>query len=871
MIDIRDNWRIGLLVVLCVLAALALFGPLGASGGGADFLDSNGTVGETIDTATTDESGEYSVELPEGEYQVTVDKVGYEPFTGNVSVISNDTATLDITLNASDTGAVEGTVTQNGTGVSDIGIEFRSNQTGIATATSDESGEYALDLSPGEYSVVVDETGYERFETTVSVESGTSTTEAIALNATETGTVAGTVTSNNETVDGLTVAFVNGNRTTGTVTTDENGTYEITLNAGTYDVRVNDVGYEQFETNVTVTANDTVTTPINLTAGATGTVTGTVTDGDEPRPGLTVEFLDLGTQSVVTTARTDTSGTYSIRLPANEYDVRVDGAVFETFTTTVTVVEGESQTLDIELTQLETGTVTGTVTDESGESLSDVDIAFRENDQFEQTIEEGVPDPTNLQYGLELSGGARIRGQFVGLTAEGVELPQGEATSIQRDVASELGLDPIDVRVRTGLDAVEVFSGNVTQSELASALQTAGLDVSEDDIRNGVTSTTRDGAVDTLTQRVDQTGLSGADVFTSSAVTGENFVVAEVPGISLSQLREVITDPGRVQIVAGFPDNGTLNTTQVLTTQDFAGIQNAQPANEQSPTPRVPVTLTDEAAQRYATIMQEGGFTNEGIGNCRFDETQHDGPLEGQHCLYTVVDGEYVYGASMSPDLAQSINNGDFVNQPRFLMQTGTFDQAQQLEVNLRSGELPTEIEVVSESSISPSLAQKFKPLALLTALVAWLSVCIVVYYWYRDVRVAVPMLLTAASEVFLLLGFAAAVGLALDLSHIAGLIAVIGTGLDDLIIVADEILQRKEDVKTGRIFQNRFRKAFWIIGMAAATTIIAMSPLAVLSLGDLQGFAIVTIVGVLIGIAVTRPAYGDVLRHMMLDDVKRK
>jgi preprotein translocase subunit SecD len=37
-----------------------------------------------------------------------------------------------------------------------------------------------------------------------------------------------------------------------------------------------------------------------------------------------------------------------------------------------------------------------------------------------------------------------------------------------------------------------------------------------------------------------------------------------------------------------------------------------------------------------------------------------------------------------------------------------------------------------------------------------------------------------------------------------------------------------------------------------------------VLSLGDLQGFAIVTIVGVLIGILVTRPAYGDVLRSLM-------
>jgi len=45
------------------------------------------------------------------------------------------------------------------------------------------------------------------------------------------------------------------------------------------------------------------------------------------------------------------------------------------------------------------------------------------------------------------------------------------------------------------------------------------------------------------------------------------------------------------------------------------------------------------------------------------------------------------------------------------------------------------------------------------------------------------------------------------------------------------------------------------------------MSPLAVLSLGDLRGFALVTILGVLVGVVVTRPAYGDVLRRLLTDN----
>ncbi|HMB49894.1 MAG TPA: preprotein translocase subunit SecD, partial [Natronoarchaeum rubrum] len=73
-------------------------------------------------------------------------------------------------------------------------------------------------------------------------------------------------------------------------------------------------------------------------------------------------------------------------------------------------------------------------------------------------------------------------------------------------------------------------------------------------------------------------------------------------------------------------------------------------------------------------------------------------------------------------------------------------------------------------------------------------------------------------------------------------------------------------DVSSGRVFDSRFKKAFWVIGAAAATTIIAMSPLAILSLGELRGFAIITILGVLIGVFITRPAYGNILRRLKTD-----
>jgi preprotein translocase subunit SecD len=878
VIDIRDNLRVLFLVALCFLAALALFGPLGASGGETFGGDPPTPDPEAI--ATTDGAGEYGIELPTGEFDVLVDAVGYERFEANLEVTAGNTTTLDIDLSGRETGTVSGVVTGPDRPVSNATVQFRSNESGDLerTATTGADGSYEVTLATGDYEVRVNEVGFELFTDEVSVGDGGESLD-IALAEADTGTVEGVVTNGESPLAGIEVAAVNNQ--TGTVlasaTTGQNGTYALTLETGRATLVVDNLSFETSRVQPTISSGETTTANLTLAPVETTTVEGTVTSGGDPRPDIGVQFRDAATGEQLAVATTGADGTYTAELPVGEYEVVVDELLFERVSRELSL--NGSRQVDIQLNRLETGTVEGVVTDGNG-GISGIDVQFIDPGAGlgAGTDVDTFPDPTNLQYGLELSGGARIRGQLVGLTAEGIGLNAQDSFQTESDIADQLGLDPIDVRTRPDLDAVELYTDNVTTSEFRSALDAAGLDAANADIREGVTGPTRQEAVTTITERVDQTGFSGADVFTSSAVTGENFIVAEVPGVTRSELRQIIGETGRVQIIAGFPErteNGTLvyNQTELLTQDNINDIEAAQSANAQNPNPNVPISLTTEAGERFANVLQEAGFTDEGIGNCFFDAEVFDAPARqhrNQYCLFTVVDGEYVYGSSLAPGLASTIESGTFPDNPQFIMQTGSFEEAQQLEVNLRSGELPTEVEIVTESFISPSLAQLFKPLALLTALMAWLAVSAVVYFWYRDVRVAVPMLVTAASEVFLLLGFASVVGLALDLSHIAGLIAVIGTGLDDLIIMADEILQRKEKVETGRVFQSRFRKAFWVIGMAAATTIIAMSPLAVLSLGDLQGFAIVTIVGVLIGVGVTRPAYGDVLRKLMLDDVDR-
>jgi preprotein translocase subunit SecD len=481
----------------------------------------------------------------------------------------------------------------------------------------------------------------------------------------------------------------------------------------------------------------------------------------------------------------------------------------------------------------------------------------------------GGEGPTNLQYGIELDGGTRISAPVVGVTAEGVELGDANDPAIRQAVADAFGdrVEAGQVAVqRNARDpnlgpTVEVFVDGVTPEDLGSALQSAGYEF--ETVRDGVTANTRASMVDAIDDKISEAGFGGGSV--RVADTGDSFfVVVEAPGRDAEELRDTLSRRGVVQLDAYYPnESGAYVNETLLTSEQLENQATIGPVEFQEGDPVVPVTLSDAIAGEFADDMVAAGF---GSGTrCMFNG--YGNPDNQGRCLLTVLDGEVVYDSGVRPDLGESFRDGSFTQRPQFFIEAENRSVAQTLRLNLRAGALPAPLDFQDGTTISvdPALAERFKGNSLVTGLIAVLAVSLVVYLRYDDLRVAAPMVVTALSEVVILLGFAAAVGYALDLSVIAGFIAVIGTGVDDLVIIADEVLSEGE-VSSNRVFRSRFRKAFWVIGAAAATTIIAMSPLAYLSLGALRGFAIITILGVLVGVLVTRPAYGDILRSLMTE-----
>ena len=97
-----------------------------------------------------------------------------------------------------------------------------------------------------------------------------------------------------------------------------------------------------------------------------------------------------------------------------------------------------------------------------------------------------------------------------------------------------------------------------------------------------------------------------------------------------------------------------------------------------------------------------------------------------------------------------------------------------------------------------------------------------------------------------------------LDLPSIAGILATMGTGIDQQIIVMDEATQGKF-----LSLKQRMKRAFSIILGAYFTAVVAMLPLLWAGAGLLKGFAVTTIIGITAGVLITRPAFTDMIKKI--------
>ncbi len=478
---------------------------------------------------------------------------------------------------------------------------------------------------------------------------------------------------------------------------------------------------------------------------------------------------------------------------------------------------------------------------------------------------------TSLQYSIELAGGTRIRAPLIGVTAENANIGTQDIDELEESIATDFEkASARDVRITTPDESdsqnktIEVTSRDVTQEAMQSSLERN--DITYESMRDGVTEETRDEAITVLQNKIDQAGLSGGSVRSVQLSDGTEFILVEVPNIDREGTIQLIEERGEVNIDIYYRDSETNEYTNrtTLTTDDFRNVGSAQQGSD-TQSPHVPVTIEAGAAQQFQSDVVETGVASSGGSTCRYETD----PENTEPCLLTVVDGEVVYSAGMAASLASSMQSGTWADDPSFILQTSDYGTAQNLAINLRAGVMPAQLDIGAGevSFVSAQQGDEFRMIAFIIGVLSTLAVATSVSLRYGKPKIAAPMLITAFAEVIILLAVASALRYPIDIAVIAGFVAVIGTGIDDLIIIADQVMGGENPATSRKIFDKRFKKAFKIIMGAAITTILALGPIAVLELNELQGFAIFTIIGIIIGVTITRPAYGDILRILYTDE----
>lgn len=422
-----------------------------------------------------------------------------------------------------------------------------------------------------------------------------------------------------------------------------------------------------------------------------------------------------------------------------------------------------------------------------------------------------------------------------------IVLSTNKQTLIMQYLSKALNTEVVPLFVGDGVE-YEIRTA-VSLEELQTLMVPVGGNVltgSDGDVifREGVRTETRDMTRDILSEKLNSLGLKDIPVRT----VGEEYILIDFAGTDLTTAKEIVEKPGKFEIRMQTTGNESVHVLY------GDSIEKVGIVTQVDGHWNTPFTLDEDGAFALQKIAIETGAIAD----------------PNSHLLYMYLDDNEVYGAPLSYSAASALNE-----HPIYSWQASTGadedgkTQADQLQIHLRAGALPVNVVLMGSGQVDAALGDQFKRQVALAGLFALLAVAAVVFRRYHQKEILLPMVGTSLCEVIIILGFAGAINWQLDLPAIAGIIAAIGTGIDHLVIITDEVLYEGKLPST-KVYMERISKAFAIIFAAAATTTIAMSPLVVMGFGALRGFAITTIIGVLIGVLIARPVYGKVIKVVL-------
>lgn len=339
------------------------------SGGSTPFADVTVTAiptsGTPVTTVSTN-SGEYSLSLRAGSYNIVASQQGYTSSApvqltltlGIAQTISG--VNFDMIANPS---SISGTVTgPDGAGISGVTVSTLSGVTG----TTLPNGTYSISVSPGTRTLSAQKTGYVTPSSKqVSVLTGQNITGINFILSPNAATISGKVLNLQQPVVGATVTATSGTSSS-SVTTNSNGEYTFNLQPGTYSLNALKTGFIGGATiNVAVSGGQqSLNNNFNLDRNL-ATVRGTIlSNSGNPINAVTVIAENTTNSSKIFSTLSSSDGSYSLGVEGGAaYKVTLTEQVYSSYTETTSVLNaGDTKTINATLTA-NLSTVSGVVKD----------------------------------------------------------------------------------------------------------------------------------------------------------------------------------------------------------------------------------------------------------------------------------------------------------------------------------------------------------------------------------------------------------------------------------------------------------------------------------------------------------------------------
>lgn len=365
-----------------------------------------------------------------------------------------------------------------------------------------------------------------------------------------------------------------------------------------------------------------------------------------------------------------------------------------------------------------------------------------------------------------------------------------------------------------------------------------------------------------LERRLNEFGISDLRISQIES-EGKQLALIEIAGISEEEVKELLAKEGKFEAKIGnetvFRGGLGADISYVCRIAQCSGIDPKRPCqrigNQWVCGFFFAVTLTPTAAQRQAEITKNLTIITENATRKLSED------------LILFLDDKEVDRLAISPDLkgravtdVQITGSGIGISEREAM--TNALAAMKRLQTILITGSLPVKLEILSLEAISPILGKGFIKNAFFVGLLILTIIFLFLLINFRNLIIALGIVFTLIVELIIILGAAALIGWNIDLAAIAGLILIIGTGVDNQIIIVGQIKEKREEALSLKL---KIKKAFNVIFSAFATTAIAMIIL-LFSVGAvfIKGFALTTLIGITIGVLITRPAFAVILETLL-------